>query len=327
MKNKATRFRLMMMVISILLILSCNSPSNKVKIELEGPIYGEVIVKKFRIDSTKYFLDTEEFYFAKLTNNYKSTIKIGASDNDQIFPDSIRYHTYEPYSSENKSWNKSIQEKPTSSTYLQSLRPGESKLFWFLGKYDHFLDLINVHFTIVIEDKMENLIVQKQYINRQKASYKYTLYKVDSPKEIEEISQVDINVDGPFSYKETNKLLSKKIPVTNDGKEVFIFDIKNNWQENLYIERWANDEINMDTIYSYAPFTQTSKKYLWTEFTNNKVERPLDTIVLKPQESYKFWDSFNRIWQTTDSIVFNKTFRTDEFLIQWSSKFEIGRSF
>ncbi len=185
---------------------------------------------------------------------------------------------------------------------------------------------MSIHFTVLTENRKDEVIVYELFEKNEKPIIKYELIEATQSIEFTNQTQIEINIDGPFTYQETNSILNVDIPFSNDSREVFIFDIKNNRQENLYIERWANDEINIDTIYSFSPFTQTATEYLWIQGTSRKGVKPIDTISLKPQENYRFWDSYSNLWPTTDSIAFIETFRTDKYLIDGIKLFEVKKN-
>ena len=58
---------------------------------------------------------------------------------------------------------------------------------------------------------------------------------------------------------------------------------------------------------------------------SKKGSKPKDTIVLQPQESKMFWDSYTAIWPTTDSIAFIDLFRTDKYIIEGLKLFELKK--
>ena len=310
----------------MVVISSCSGGKNNVLIEVEGPFYGADIIQQFGLDSIPFNIHSKDIYIAKLINNSESIVSVETSAKNQIFPDSSWYHTFVPYSAEKRSWSQTRQEKPRKDTFQSRLQPKESKLFWFSSYYDDYVDTTSIYFTILKESKKEKLIVYGLYDKKVKPKVNYELIETTNSMKFADEFQIEIKVEGPFSYKETNTILNVNIPYTIDNEDIFIFDIKNNRQENLYIERWSNDEINIDTIYSFSPFTQTAKEYMWIQSTSNKVARPSDTIILKPKENYKFWDSYINIWPTTDSIAFIKTFRTDKYLIEGIKLFEVKKN-
>lgn len=326
MKREITKYQFLSVTILMIVISSCFVDKKNVLIEVEGPFYGADIIQQFGLDSFPFNIHSKDIYIAKLINNSESIVSIETSAKNQIFPDSSWYHTYLPYSAEKRSWNQIRQDKPKKDTFQSRLKPKESKLFWFSSYYDDYVDSMSIHFTLLRESKKEGLIVYESYDMKEKPMINYELIETTKSMKFADEVQIEINVEGPFTYKETNTILNVNIPYTTDSKEVFIFDIKNKRQENLYIEKWSNDEISIDTIYSFSPFTQTAKEYLWILGTSNKVTIPTDTIILKPQENYKFWDSYFNIWPTTDSIAFNETFRTDKYLIEWFKLFEVKKN-
>lgn len=325
MKNRSTPYQLIISIVLLTTIIGCKREFNEVILEIEGPFTKEVVIKNFGLDSLPFNIDSKDLYFAKLENNTKSIIAIENSYQNQIFPDSTLFHTYIPFSSLARSWSPMKQEKPNKGVYKSELKPYETKIFWFSNYYDEYIDSMSVYFTVSIDNKKEELFVNKLCDYKDKPKIRYELIESQHTIDFAKETQIDIKVNGPYTYKKVNELLNVDIPYTNDSEEVFIFDIKNNRDENLYIERWENNEINIDTIYSYSPFTLTATEYLWNQNTSKKGAKPIDTIELESQESYKFWDSYSRIWPTTDSIAFIENFRTEKYLIDGIKLYEVKK--
>ena len=325
MKNRRTSYQLMISLILLTTIMGCKREFNEVTIEIKGPFTKEIVTKNFGLDSLPFKIDSRDLYFAKLVNNTKSNVVIENSFQNQIFPDSTWFHTYSPFSSLSRTWSPMKQVKPNKGLYRSELKPNDTKIFWFSSYYDEYIDSMSIYFTVWIDNVKSELFVSELYDGKDKPKIRYELIESQQTIDFAKKTQIDIKVDGPYTYEKVNELLNVSIPFTNDSEEVFVFNIKNNRDENLYIERWENDEINIDTIYSYSPFTLTASEYLWNQNTSKKGTKPIDTLELRPQESYKFWDSYNSIWPTTDSIAFIENFRTDKYLINGIKLFEVKK--
>lgn len=325
MKNKSTPYQLLISIFLSTTIIGCGHEINEVTLDIEGPFTKEVVLKNFGLDSLPFNIDSKDLYFAKLENNTQSIVAIENSSQNQIFPDSTWFRTYSPFSSLSRNWSPMKQDKPNKGVYKSELRPNETKIFWFSSYYDEYIDSMSVYFTVWIDNVKSELFVNELCDAKDKPKIRYELIESQQTIDYAKKTQIDIHVEGPYTYQKVNEILNVAIPYTNDSEEVFIFDIKNNRDENLYIQRWKNDEINIDTIYSYSPFTLTATEYLWNQHTSKKGVKPIDTIALQPQDSYKFWDSYTRIWPTTDSIAFIENFRTDKYLIDGIKLFEVKK--
>lgn len=324
MKKENNRY-LCLLGLLTMINFSCKNSENRTDLYIKGPYYDEEIIKQFGLDSLPFNIRSKELYIATLENNSDLEVMIESTSDGQIFPDSCWLHSYAPYAAENRSWSKSSQAIPEQGIRKIKLQPNETKLFWFSNYYDDYIDSMTIYFTLFTQNGAHELFVNQIYETKEKPKINYELVESNLSMEFTDQTKIEINIEGPFTYKKANSILNLNIPYTHDIEEVFIFDIKNKRDENLYIERWDNDEINIDTIYSYAPFTQTATEYLWIESTNKKGTIPTDTIVLKPQESHKFWDTYENIWPKTDSIAFKGTFRTDEYLIKGFKIFEVKK--
>lgn len=309
----------------MVVISSCSMDKKNVLMEVEGPFYIEDIKQQLGVDSVPFKIHSKDIYIAKLINTSDSIVRIESSSQNQIFPDSIWHHSFVPYSAERRSWNKIRQDKPSKDIHQSTIQPKESKIFWFNCHYDDYVDSMNIHFTLLRESKKEDLIVRLFYDKKEKPIVNYKLIETANSMKFSDEIQIEMNVEGPFSYKETNIILDANIPYNIDSEEVFIFDIKNNGQENLYIERWPNDEISIDTIYTFSPFTLTAKEYMWIQSRSNRSAKPRDTLTLKPKENYKFWHRILNFGPTTDSIAFVKTFITDKYIIERFQLFEVKK--
>ena len=258
MKLRNIPYRLIINILILSIIAGCKPEIDEVTINIKGPFTKEVIMKNFGLDTLPFNIDSRDLYLAKVANNTKSIVTIENSSQDQIFPDSTWFHSYSPFSALFRSWSPMKQEKPKEGLYKSELKPSDAKIFWFSNYYDDYIDSITIYFSVWVDNHKSELFVNRLYEPKNKPKIRYELIESKQSIDFVEKTQIDMQVEGPYTYKKVNEILNVTIPYTNDSEEVFIFNIKNNRNENLYIQRWENDEINIDTIYSYSPFTLTS---------------------------------------------------------------------
>lgn len=326
MKEKGKTYHTIIALLIMLSFNSCDDNKDKISMKVEGPFFKEEIFKEFDIDTVPFNIHSKDLYIVNLHNNSDKEIKVKSTTQNQIFPDSCWYHSFFPYSSNSRSWNPIEQSKPKKETLDILIPANNEKKFWFSNYYDDYIDSMMIYFTVESLNNAKSLIVYETYEAKKKVKINYGLEETVQSKELSSQTNIELKFNGPFTYSKVNEILDVKIPYRFDSEEVFIVDIKNNRNENLYVEVWEEKEINIDTIYSYSPFTLTSKEYLWNQNTNKKGAKPIDTISIQPNESQKFWDSYDRVWPTTDSIVFIKTIETDKFLIEAVKMYQVNKN-
>jgi hypothetical protein len=327
MKRNSTYKYLLVSIISLLVLFGCtNEKSRKdVSIIVNGPYTQGKVLERFDLDSLPLNVDSKNLFLATVSNNGQDTIYIRSTNEHRVFPDSTWHRSYAPYSAIRKSWSIMLYEKDSNELELIEVPRSKSKTFWFSGYYDDYIDSLSIYFSGLRNQKMQTAVVNKLYDNKTKPYTNYELIETEDAKDFDIDVGVETQILGPLTYNETNQKLGTTIEYNIDSEEVFIFRITNKRKENLYLEVWENSEINIDTLYSFSPFTLTSKDYGWNENSNKKGALPIDTIQIKPQESHMFWDSYNMIWPTTDSIAFNLRFRTDEYLISGLKKYKVKK--
>lgn len=314
-------------MISLSVLFGCtNDKSGKdVSIIVNGPYTKNKVLERFDLDSLPLNVDSKNLFLVTVSNNGQDTIRIRSTNDHRVFPDSTWHRSYNPYSAISKSWSIMLYEKDSNDLKLIEVPCNQSKTFWFSGYYDEYIDSLSIYFSALRNAKNISGAVNILYEDKTKPIIKYQLIEADNFEENDIQTEIETKVIGPLTYKKTNQRLGTEIEYNIDKEEVFIFEITNRRNENVYVEVWENSEINIDTMYSFSPFTLTSKEYGWNENSNKKGSLPIDTIIIGPLESHKFWDSYNMIWPTTDSMAFNMSFRTDKYLIREIKKYEVKK--
>ena len=125
--------------------------------DVDGPYYKQEIITYFGLDSVPFKIHSKNLYIAKLQNNSKSVVAIECSSQSQIFPDSSWYHSYTPFSAQNRSWTQSVHYKPQNGLHSIEILPRESRVFWFSNYYDEYIDSMTIHFTL-LKNKEKNTV-------------------------------------------------------------------------------------------------------------------------------------------------------------------------
>ncbi len=311
--------------ISVMFGYTCGDKEKDVVISIYGPYYNEKILERFGLDSLSLNINSKNLFIAKIYNNSQDTIHIKSTKDQRIYPDSIWHHSYNPYAAFEKSWSITYYKPDSEELYLFEIPYGQSKSFWFSSYYDEYMDTLTMYFSCLRNRNKVTGVVKKLCENKKKPIIYYQLIQVDYDKEHVIQTGIETKITGPLTYEDTNQRLGTNIKYKIDSEEVFIFEVTNKRDENVYVEIWENFEMNIDTMYTFLPFTLTSKEYTWNEISNKKGSLPIDTIVIRPQESRKFWDRCDRIWPTTDSLVFCLKYRTDNYLILENRKYEVKK--
>jgi len=317
----------------LLHLASCDETEKsraKILWKIEGPFSKEQIKSEFGLDSISEGNDVYDLFILTIENNHSVLKTLETNKQHQIFPYSSHIHSYNPYSAKKRSWKNYSYPKDTLNVmYIDSLmEKGEKSKFWFSSFFDTYVDTLYAHFEF--KDPKTKDISQrtfwKNFERKAKPNIKFQLIEVDNSKINTEENEIIFNLDGPFTYAETNKLLNINIEYLIDSEEVFHMDVKNNRNDTVYIESWLNKEILMDTIYSYNTFTQSSIHKQWNALRVNKSKVSSDTIKILPNETQKFWFYFTGMTPKIDSIAFAKTFVTDKYLITDMKIYEVNKS-
>lgn len=305
--------------ISIQVISCTDSKINKAKIfwNVHGPFSQEQIKKEFGLDSITGGMHRDHYFILSIENNHNIVKTIKTSRQHEIIPYSSHLHSFSPFSSEERCWQTYDYSSLKHDAYPidSMLLKGKKSKFWFNTMYDKYADTLYAHFEFedLESDEISQRTFWKTFEPEDKPQINYQFTEANKSIKQNEENDFSIILNGPFTYAAANKLLKTNIKYKIDSEEVFIAEIKNDGMDTIYIETWQDNEIQLDTIYSFIKSTQRSIDKQWDIITYNKSEPPFDTVTIAPSRSKTFWFYFTFLNPEIDSFAFQKTVKKEEY--------------
>lgn len=330
--NSKKTYNTILLVLGLMsLLLSCSTneePNNNLKWKIEGPYYRDVVIERFNLETIDRATNSKNHFLLTIKNPSRTPYLIKTSEQNQVFPDSSHFHSFRPHSASMRRWIDNIDEKPNKELQDTVIKCCDEYNFWFISYMDNYVDSLFIHFSVTNLDKLKNTrqSILKTFDSKAKPHVNYELIESDLTKIMDTNSIIRMNIEGPYTYSETNNSLGEDIEYGVDNEEVFIAEIENLMDEEVLIETWPNREILMDSIYYYSTFTQTAKEKGWITKTTKKNKETIDTLRLRPNESKKFWTSFDFMTPSVDSIAFFRTFNTETYEITTLKLYEVKKT-
>lgn len=307
-------------------LISCSNKQDRdsqITYTVDGPFTKKEITKEFNLDSISKENFISDYFILTIENNENLEISISTNHDDRIFPYSSHLHSYNAYSSLERTWQEYTYSKSKNIELLKDtiLKKGKQSKFWYSSFYNKYVDTLYSHFEFKYPSKK---VFQRTFIQNfnpaKRPKLEFQLKETRESKEYMKLSEISFDLQGPFTYSEINSKLRTNIKFENDIEELFLVNIENNSKDTAYIEGWPNKEIQMDTIAGYNIYADNE----WYEIINKKPIET-DTTEIYPTNKETFWIKFSAMTPSLDSIVMQKTIKTNKYVFTLLKHYEVER--